>query len=706
MNKADQPVKVFISKTDFLEKDVLIERLLDLGYRHVEMVFEPGDMASRGSILDVFSPNQSHPIRLDFFSDNLDRINSFDVGSQKSLSALDSCHFESAKDLKRSLKSDEALEPDLSLLSEIKEGSFVVHENHGVAIYKGLVRMTISNVEGEYLHLSYKGADKLYVPISQIGRLYMFSRGDQKPQLNALHDGSWSRSSSKAKRDLKDLVEDIYYLQKQRQAEKGFCFSEDTEAQLSMETLFEHPLTADQQLAIEDVKRDMCQSKPMDRVLCGDVGFGKTEVLIRAAFKAIQDAKQVVVLVPTTILAEQHLKTFKKRFADFPITMASLSRFKNKAEKADIVKKLASKGLDLVIGTHRLLQPDIKFSDLGLIIVDEEQRFGVRHKERLKQLKASVAVLSISATPLPRTLYMALTGSREFSHIHTPPKGRKPIHTSVSLFDLNESKEAIEYELDRGGQVFYLYNHIAGLDRKAAQLKKVMPKLRIGIAYSTMRPKELEEVMQDFYHKKFDVLLCTTIIENGLDIPNVNTIVIERAEYLGLSQIHQIRGRVGRSTRDSYAHIYYSKEALSEKSKKRLDALKEYVALGSGYQLALKDLEIRGAGSLLGEKQHGHMSNIGFDLYCKLLKETLQRKKGERPEQNNLLDVLGIQLYIPADYMESSKQRFRFYQRINAAKYLEDIEDLEDELNDRFGAMPSFVEAVFNSVKNAILAYR
>lgn len=695
---------LLLKARDYLKQSECLEQLIDLGYIRVGMVLELGDFSQRGNIIDIYPQSYSNPIRIEFFDNKIDRLNTFDISSQRSLSACDQVEIKILTQQRKTLNLDEAIAPDLSLLSHIKSGDAVVHEAHGVGIFKGLVQKDFSNEKREFIEIHYKDQDRLFVPVMHIDRIHAFSAGDRKPIVNGLYDGSWGRATARAKRELKALAEDIYYTQQARLQLKGFAFDEDNAAQLEMEAAFEYSETPDQLAAIADIKADMQSDQPMDRVLCGDVGFGKTEVILRAAFKATQSLKQVVVLVPTTILAEQHYKTFKKRFEAYAIEVAALSRFKSVEEKKAIIAGLASHQIDIVIGTHRLLQKDIVLKELGLIIVDEEQRFGVRHKEKLKALKQHVDVLSVSATPIPRTLYMALTGSRTFSTLATPPKGRKPIHTTVGVFEQGLVKAAIQRELGRGGQVFYLFNNIADIDQKASQLRKLIPDLRIEVAHARLSPKNLERLMQDFYAHQYDVLLCTTIIENGLDVPNVNTIIIERAESLGLSQIHQIRGRVGRGIRDSYALVLASNQALSQDSKKRLEALKEYVALGSGYRLALKDLEIRGAGSLLGEKQHGHMTNIGFDLYCKLLKDALAERKGESVQEGPLLDTLGIKLYIPDDYVVDERERYTLYQKLLSVKDINLLEDLEDACIDRYGKLPSNLAAVFNSLKNVLLS--
>ena len=682
--------------------NALLDKLHALGYRRAPMVLEAGDMASRGSIVDVFAQNYTAPIRLDFFGEELDRLNTFDVHSQRSLSALETVDIVAFTNKKKQLNLSMEKEPDLTLLSAIKPGDYVVHESHGIAVFSGLVQKQISSVFSEYLELHYKGKDRLFVPVNQIDRVHAFSDADRIPAVNGLYDGSWGRIQARAKRDIKALVEDIYHTQQARLKNPGFAFQEDNDQQLEMESDFQYKETPDQLAAIDDIKRDMQSEQVMDRVICGDVGFGKTEVILRAAFKAVQSFKQVVVLVPTTVLASQHYKTFKKRLEKFAVNIALLARTRSPKENKSSIEAIKKHQIDIVIGTHRLLQNDVSYADLGLIIVDEEQRFGVAHKEKLKQLKQNVDVLAVSATPIPRTLYMALTGSRQFSTLKTPPQGRQAIHTSVMAFDKEVVKNAIKQELDRGGQVYYLYNNIAEIDKKAAQLKKLIPHLRIGIGHGKLSPSTLETLMSDFYEKQYDVLLCTTIIENGLDIPHVNSIIIEKAENLGLSQIHQIRGRVGRSNKDAYAWVMYSNENLSELSRKRLNALKEYVALGSGYRLALKDLEIRGAGSLLGESQHGHMTAIGFDLYCKLLKDSLAKRKGERVRHTRPFDALGIQLYIPESYVSSPRERYALYQRLIELKDIGLCEDLEIELEDRYGAIPSSFKAVLNTLKNVL----
>ncbi len=696
---AKQEIKLTLKRP--LPYQDLLQDLEALGYRRVPMVLEPGEVSVRGSIVDVFSPNHSHPIRLEYDGDAFDRFGTFDLTTQSFISPLkNSVLHPYKKDENAHFISSDYDGVDMSLISTIREDDYVVHENYGIGIYAGLHHMRFGKREGEYALLRYKGKDKLYVPLEQVHLLHRYSAGDTKPRVNSLHDGSWKRTKQSAKRVVRELAEEIYTVVKERHAQKGFQFQEDTESQILFEKAFPFKETEDQLRVVEEIKRDMEKPIPMDRVVCGDVGFGKTELMLRAAFKAVENYKQVAILVPTTILADQHYRTFKARFDPFGYKVGVLSRFQTPAQLKKTLKALQEEKVSVVIGTHRLLQKDVQFNDLGLLIVDEEQRFGVGHKEKIKQIKINVDVLSISATPIPRTLYMALTGARQFSTLKTPPHTRKPILTTITEYQPNLVKKVIMAELKRGGQVYYLYNRVDTIAHKLATLQDLLPKKRFALIHGRLSAKQIDHHMQAFKDKKIDVLVSTSIIENGLDIPSVNTIVIDKAELLGLSQIHQIKGRVGRSTVQGYAYLLYQQESLlTDKAKKRFQAIKEYVTLGAGYQLAMKDLEIRGAGTLLGDRQHGHMTAVGFELYCKLLEDAVKKDDKVEAQRPAIMINPELNAFIPETYVENPRERLALYKRIMTMRQKHQIEELLWELRDRYGDCPDIVETLLLAVK-------
>lgn len=494
------------------------------------------------------------------------------------------------------------------------------------------------------------------------------------------------------------MAKELIELYAKRQHSKGYSFSKDTVWQTEFEDSFPYAETDDQLRCIEEMKKDMESERPMDRLLCGDVGYGKTEVAIRGAFKACMDQKQVAYLVPTTILAQQQYESFKERMEKFPIRVALLNRFKTKKEQTEITKKIEAGEIDVVIGTHRLLSKDIKFKNLGLLIIDEEHRFGVKDKEKIKELKNNVDVLTMTATPIPRTLHMSILGIRDMSVIYEPPQNRKPVQTYVLEYDDEIVKEAVTKELEHDGQVFYLYNNVEGIERKANKIQELIPEAKIGIAHGKMSGRELEEVMQDFIDHKINVLVCTTILESGIDIPNANSIIVENADRLGLAQLYQIRGRVGRSDKQGYAYIMYKKDKLlSEIADKRLKAIKEFTEFGSGFKIAMRDLEIRGAGSILGEMQHGHMEQVGYDMYCKLLEQVVSEMKGiEVQEEIDVQLELNVSSYIPDDYIEDSNQKIEIYQAIALCKNEEELKDITDSIIDRYGNMPKEIEKLID----------
>lgn len=572
---------------------------------------------------------------------------------------------------------------------DLMPGDYVVHHHHGVGIFEGLETKTMVGVTREYLILSYKGSDKLFVPSDQVGLVRKYIGGD-KPSLHKLGGADFEKTRASARAHVNLIAQELIVLYRKRLHSKGFAFSPDTAWQKEMEDLFPYELTIDQRKAIEDVKADMESQHPMDRLVCGDVGFGKTEVALRAAFKATQDSKQVAILVPTTLLATQHGHTFEQRLSPFGLRVEVLSRFKTPKEQKEIIAGVADGSVDVVIGTHRLLSKDIKFKDLGLLVVDEEQRFGVSHKETVKQLATDVDVLTLSATPIPRTLEMSLTGIRDMSMITTPPSDRQPILTYVHEYDERAVAEAIRRELLREGQVFYVHNRVRDLEHIADKIKDLVPEARVVTAHGQMSENRLETVVNDFYDQKFDVLIATTIIESGLDLPAVNTLIVDRADALGLAQLYQLRGRVGRRGQRAYAYLFSPKnQALSHEAYERLKTIGEFTELGSGFKIAMRDLEIRGAGSLLGDVQSGHLAAVGFDMYCEMVTEAIDELNGEEKQESKevTIDITGDAL-LPENYVAKQDHRFDIYRRLSNAQSNEDVKNIEEELRDRFGPLP------------------
>jgi transcription-repair coupling factor (superfamily II helicase) len=599
--------------------------------------------------------------------------------------------------------------PTLSLaafaadLADLKPGDFVVHQEHGVGRFLGLRELTQDGQPGDYMLLEYAGQDKLYVPLARMDLVEKFrGAGEHTPALDRLGGVTWTRTRTRVKAKLRDMADELVKLYAERRLAEGFAFSPDSNWQREFEDAFEFVPTDDQVTALRDIKRDMENSGPMDRLLCGDVGFGKTEVAMRAAFKALGDGKQVAVLAPTTVLCFQHYETFQRRFAPFPVRVEMLSRFRSPKEIKALLPDIADGKVDILIGTHRLLYPDVQFRDLGLLVVDEEQRFGVRHKERLKQLKKNVDVLTMTATPIPRTLHMSLVGLRDLSVIETPPKDRLSIHTVVAPFHPDLIRSALEQELGRGGQVYYIHNRVDTIWARAAQLQELVPWARIAVGHGQMSEAVLEKVMLGFMQHRYDVLLSTTIVENGIDIPLANTIIVENAERYGLSELYQLRGRVGRSNRRAYAYLLVPPDTeLSELARKRLAALKEFSDLGAGFKIAALDLELRGAGNLLGREQHGHINAVGFDMYVRMLEEAVLELKGEevRREVPTTLN-LGLDIRIPPEYIAEEHQRLRAYKRIAEAATAEQAERIRAELEDRYGPPP---EAVLHLLSYSLL---
>ncbi|MQR93958.1 transcription-repair coupling factor [Fictibacillus phosphorivorans] len=582
--------------------------------------------------------------------------------------------------------------------SELKVGDYVVHVNHGIGKYLGIETLEIKGVHKDYLHIKYSGNDKLYVPVEQIDQVqkYVGSEG-KEPKIYSLGGSDWKKVKSRVKSSVQDIADDLIKLYAEREASRGYAFAEDGAEQSEFEGSFPYQETDDQLRAIEEIKKDMESVRPMDRLLCGDVGYGKTEVAIRAAFKAIMDGKQVAFLVPTTILAQQHFETFRERFSEFPITIGSLSRFRSKKEQNEVLKGLKAGTVDIAIGTHRLLSKDVQYKDLGLLIIDEEQRFGVTHKEKIKTLKSNVDVLTLTATPIPRTLHMSMLGVRDLSVIETPPENRFPVQTYVMDYNGSLVREAIEREMGRGGQVYFLYNRVDSIERMAEQISMLVPDCRVAYAHGQMSENELESVMLEFLEGNYDVLVSTTIIETGVDIPNVNTLIVYDADKMGLSQLYQLRGRVGRSNRVAYAYFTYQRDkVLTEVAEKRLQAIKEFTELGSGFKIAMRDLSIRGAGNLLGAQQHGFIDSVGFDLYSQMLEEAIQERKGNKPKEVEEDVDLNIEVdaYIPTNYIGDEKQKIEMYKHVRAAKALKDISDLQEEFVDRFGDYPVEVECL------------
>ena len=580
-------------------------------------------------------------------------------------------------------------------LADLAIGSYVVHENHGIGRYEGIEQLDIQGVKKDYLTIRYKNQDKLYIPIDQMNLIQKYIGSDSvKPKINRLNSGDWQRTKARAKKAVEDMAEDLLNLYAKRETLEGYSFSEDTPWQRQFEDLIPFEETEGQLKSTMEIKKDMESKKPMDRLLCGDVGYGKTEVALRAAFKALMDGKQVAILVPTTILAQQHYNTILERFQDFPIKPALLSRFKTPREQKLAIEGLANGVVDIVVGTHRLLSQDVKFKDLGLLIIDEEQRFGVKHKEKLKRLRENIDVLTLTATPIPRTLHMSLVGIRDMSVLEEPPEERYPIQTYVVEFNEQMIRDAILKEVARGGQVYFVYNRVDTIDKMASKLRALVPEVTFSVGHGQMGERQLERVMMGFLNKEADVLVCTTIIETGLDIPNVNTIIVYNADKMGLSQLYQLRGRVGRANRIAYGYFTYEKDrVLSEVAEKRLRAIKEFTEFGSGFKIAMRDLEIRGAGNLLGSEQHGHIEAIGYDLYVKFLSETIRKLKGEIvvEEIDTTID-LKVDGYIPRAFIQDEEQKIEIYKKIAAINNIEDYRELIDELIDRFGDIPKEVE--------------
>jgi len=594
------------------------------------------------------------------------------------------------------------------VFADLKPGDIVVHQTHGIGQFIGVNTITADGVTKDYIKIKYRNDDILYVPTNSLDsvRKYIGGGDNSSPRLNKLGGKEWSATTSKVKKNLEAVAKDLIELYAKRQKIKGFSFSPDTPWQKQFEDSFPYTETDDQLRCIQDVKKDMEKPQPMDRLLCGDVGYGKTEVAIRAAFKAVMDQKQVAYLVPTTILANQQYEEFKTRMQEFAINVELLNRFKTKKEQDEIIKKLKLGEVDVVVGTHRLLSEDVNFKDLGLLIIDEEHRFGVKDKEKIKKLRTNIDVLTMTATPIPRTLHMSIVGVRDMSVIYEPPHNRKPVQTYVLEYDQEVITEAITKEIERGGQVFYLFNQVEGIEKKSNEISMLVPEAKVGFAHGKMSGRELEEIMESFINQEINVLVCTTILESGIDIPNANTIIVENADRLGLAQLYQIRGRVGRSDKQAYAYITYKRDKLlSEVADKRLKAIKEFTEFGSGFKIAMRDLEIRGAGSMLGEMQHGHMEQVGYDTYCKLLDEVIKEMQGiEVVEEQDVQIDLAVSSYIPDNFIENSSQKIEIYQNIALCRTEEELQNVIDEVIDRYGRLPKELENLIDIARIKQLA--
>nr|WP_256924821.1 transcription-repair coupling factor [Enterococcus sp. 4G2_DIV0659] len=583
----------------------------------------------------------------------------------------------------------------LKSYSDLKTGDYVVHANHGIGKYIGMQTLEVDGVHQDYITILYQNDDKLFIPVTQLNLIQKFVASEAKsPKVNKLGGSEWSKTKRKVSSKIEDIADDLIQLYASRESEKGYAFPPDDAFQKEFEDAFPYSETDDQLRSTAEIKHDMEKTRPMDRLLVGDVGYGKTEVALRAAFKALSNNKQVAFLVPTTILAQQHYETMLDRFEGFPVEVGLLSRFRTKKQQSETIEKIKHGQVDIVVGTHRLLSQDVNFSDLGLLVIDEEQRFGVKHKERLKQLRAQVDVLTLTATPIPRTLHMSMLGVRDLSVIETPPENRYPIQTYVMESNPGAIREAIEREMARDGQVFYLYNRVDTIEQKVEELQALVPDARIAYAHGQMTEVQLENTLFDFIERQYDILVTTTIIETGVDIPNANTLFVENADYMGLSTLYQLRGRVGRSNRVAYAYFMYEQQKiLNEVSEKRLEAIKDFTELGSGFKIAMRDLSIRGAGNLLGAQQHGFIDSVGFDMYSQMLSEAVARKQGKNiQDQKTSVEIdLGIDAYLPTTYISDERQKIEIYKRIRQLENMDMYDELEADLLDRFGEYPDEV---------------
>ncbi len=629
--QAFESIKVY--QNEEIDSEKLASDLVEYGYHFVKRVGEEGDFARLGDTITVYPVTFEYPLRIELNANRVERIRSLDPITYQVIEDHHVAIILPIKGIaKRRIEKSRIKPTEASPIDnfvDIEPGDYVVHIDHGIGKYIGIEKVKLGKVYVEHLVIEYSGGDKLYLPFADLDKIQKYLGFEKRlPKVHKLGSKLWKRAKEEAKDGVQKVALELLELQAKRSAAGGFKYSKDTEWQRKLESSFPYKDTIDQVKALAEVKIDMESEKPMDRLLCGDVGYGKTEVALRAAFKALMDDRQVAILVPTTILAEQHFNTFRNRMRDFPVMVEMLSRFRTPEEQARIIKDLASGSVDIIIGTHRLLSGDVRFKDLGLVIIDEEQRFGVRHKEHLKKLRLSVDVLTLTATPIPRTLYLALMGGRDISVINTPPSERLPVETYVTHYDENLIRQAMLKEKSRGGQIFFVHNRVNGIENIAKSVKKLVPEVSMAVAHGQMSEKALEETMLKFIKGEIDCLLSTTIIESGIDIPNANTIIINRADRFGLSELYQLRGRVGRFTRSAHAYLLIPKKfVLSAESQKRLTAIMKFRELGSGFKLAMEDLQIRGAGNLLGLEQSGYINSVGFDLYCRLLKSAIDTYK-------------------------------------------------------------------------------
>src|SRR5438094_749241 len=740
-----------LAKGDSLDRELLLEALERAGYERVDTVVEVGQWSPRGGIVDVFSPSHASPARVEFFGDEIESIRLFDPTSQRSSTPLDELLvlplvaqrdgsapagltdyvpaaapivvdvprvldalvlteaeiFGARRRLLRRPKYQRGAE--LTAFTDLAVGDIVVHEDHGLGRYLGLKTMTVGNREGDFLVLEYAEGNQLYLPVERLDLVSKYLGADAGAvRLDRLGGVSWPRVKESVRAALRQMAEALLRLYAQRAVADGHACSPDTSWQREFEAAFRFEETPDQLRAIEEVKRDLEARRPMDRLVAGDVGYGKTEVALRAAFKVVADGMQAAVLVPTTVLAQQHWTTFADRFAAFPARVELLSRFRSPKEQKAVIEGLRQGTVDVVIGTHRLLSKDVAFKHLGLLVVDEEHRFGVVHKERMKELRASVDVLALTATPIPRTLYMSLAGVRDMSVIETPPLDRLPVETVIRRFSKAVIKEALTRELERGGQVFFVHNRVQSLPSVTRFVQELVPEARVIMAHGQMKERELEATMVKFVSGQADVLVATAIVESGLDIPATNTIVVNRADRFGLAQLYQLRGRVGRERQQAYAYLLVPADGrVDEQAQRRLRALQEFTELGSGFKLALRDLEIRGAGNLLGAEQHGHIAAVGFDLYAKLLAEAVRELKGE-PASAAVEPVISVAAegFLPDAYVPEVNQRLAFYKRLAGAVSDPEVDDLRGELVDRFGPLPEEAEQLLDIVHLRVAARR
>jgi transcription-repair coupling factor (superfamily II helicase) len=583
----------------------------------------------------------------------------------------------------------------LKSYTELKNGDYVVHVNHGIGKFMGMTTMEVDGVHQDYMTIQYKGSGQLFIPVTQLNLVQKYVAAEGKsPKLNKLGGTDWAKTKQNVASKIEDIADDLIDLYAKREAEKGFAFNPDDQYQRQFDNEFPYSETPDQLRSIEEIKKDMEKPRPMDRLLVGDVGYGKTEVALRAAFKAVESGKQVAILVPTTILAQQHYDTMNERFEGYPVATGILSRFQTGAQMKETLEGLEDGSVDIVVGTHRILSKDVQFKDLGLLIIDEEQRFGVKHKERIKEMRSQVDVLTLTATPIPRTLNMSMIGVRDLSVIETPPTNRYPIQTYVMEENAGAIREGIMREMRRNGQVFYLHNRVDDIEKVVANIEELVPEARVGYIHGQMTEKQLEDILFDFIEGEYDVLVTTTIIETGIDIPNANTLFVENADHMGLSQLYQLRGRIGRSSRVAYAYFLYQKNrVLTELGEKRLEAIKDFTELGSGFKIAMRDLSIRGAGNLLGKQQHGFIDSVGYDLYSQMLSEAVKKKQGKQIKRRSDSEIsLGIEGFLPSSYIEDEQQKIEFYKRLRLADSHEELVDVQDDLMDRFGDYPIEVD--------------